>query len=193
MFSKKDFKELLFAAIGDRSLTDFAKASGVNRTYISKYVNEKLENPPSPEIIKRIADKAQNGVTYKDLMAVAGYIPNELIESKMIKDFELLKRLFPYLPPDLKHQFTDDQIEELFNNKYKEKIKEELKSTPFNEKQYLYDDIEFDEKSEPQIETKAFHTNYKDGLPDEAIKQIDDYIEFIKQKYNPDGSLKKTE
>lgn len=29
------------------------------------------------------------------------------------------------------------------------------------------------------------------GLPDEAIKQVKDYIEFVKQKYNADGSLKK--
>jgi hypothetical protein len=44
-----------------------------------------------------------------------------------------------------------------------------------------------------KIETKAFHTNYRNGLPEEAIKQIDDYIEFIKQKYNPDGTFKKKE
>lgn len=39
-------------------------------------------------------------------------------------------------------------------------------------------------------ETKAFHNLDVDGLPDEAIKQVEDYIEFVKQKYNPDGSLK---
>lgn len=42
-----------------------------------------------------------------------------------------------------------------------------------------------------KIETKAYHSNDLSGLPDEAIKQIDDYIDFIKQKYNSDGSLKK--
>lgn len=40
-------------------------------------------------------------------------------------------------------------------------------------------------------ETKAFHNLDVDGLPNEAIKQVEDYIEFIKQKYNPDGSLRK--
>lgn len=40
-------------------------------------------------------------------------------------------------------------------------------------------------------ETKAFHNLDVDGLPDEAIKQVEDYIEFVKQKYNADGSLKK--
>lgn len=44
---------------------------------------------------------------------------------------------------------------------------------------------------ENKIETKAFHNRDLSGLPEEAIKQIDDYIELIKLKYNPDGSLKK--
>ncbi len=42
-----------------------------------------------------------------------------------------------------------------------------------------------------KTETKANHNFDTSGLPDEAIKQVEDYIEFIKQKYNPDGSLKK--
>ncbi|WHH58275.1 helix-turn-helix transcriptional regulator [Petroclostridium sp. X23] len=42
-----------------------------------------------------------------------------------------------------------------------------------------------------KIETKAYHNLDKSGLPEEAIKQIEDYIEFVKQKYNPDGTLKK--
>lgn len=46
-----------------------------------------------------------------------------------------------------------------------------------------------DDKS--KIETKAYHNLDASGLPEEAIKQIDEYIEFVKQKYNPDGSLKK--
>ena len=41
-----------------------------------------------------------------------------------------------------------------------------------------------------KTETKAFHNFDIDGLPDEAIKQIEDYIEFIKQKYKTDGSMK---
>ena len=42
-----------------------------------------------------------------------------------------------------------------------------------------------------KTETKAFHNLDVDGLPSEAIKQVEDYIEFVKQKYNPDGTLKK--
>ncbi|MDF2988078.1 MAG: putative transcriptional regulator [Eubacterium sp.] len=40
-------------------------------------------------------------------------------------------------------------------------------------------------------ETKTSHNLDVSGLPDEAIKQVEDYIDYVKQKYNPDGSLKK--
>lgn len=40
-------------------------------------------------------------------------------------------------------------------------------------------------------ETKTSHNLDISRLPEEAIKQVEDYIEYVKQKYNPDGSLKK--
>ncbi|WFD09774.1 helix-turn-helix domain-containing protein [Tepidibacter hydrothermalis] len=48
-----------------------------------------------------------------------------------------------------------------------------------------------DIKTTTNIETKAYHNLDVGGLSEEAIKQIEDYIEFVKQKYNPDGTLKK--
>lgn len=42
-----------------------------------------------------------------------------------------------------------------------------------------------------KIETKAYHNLDVNGLPEEAIKQVEEYIELIKLKYNPDGTLKK--
>ena len=39
------------------------------------------------------------------------------------------------------------------------------------------------------FETKLYTDKY--GLPEEAIKQIDDYIEFIKHKYQPDSRKRK--
>ena len=73
MFNQEEYKTLLLKAIGDRNLSDFSEESTVNRTYISKYVNCRLEKPPSPAIIKRIAEYAHNGVTYEDLMYACGH------------------------------------------------------------------------------------------------------------------------
>ncbi|MDF2854663.1 MAG: putative transcriptional regulator [Neobacillus sp.] len=45
--------------------------------------------------------------------------------------------------------------------------------------------------SNSKAETNASHNLDISSLPDEAIKQVEDYIDYIKQKYNPDGNLKK--
>jgi HTH-type transcriptional regulator, competence development regulator len=74
MFVKESFSKVLQLALGDRTKEDYAKESGVSRAYISKCINKRIDNPPSPEILKRLADKAHNGVTYNDLMQTAGYI-----------------------------------------------------------------------------------------------------------------------
>ncbi len=44
--------------------------------------------------------------------------------------------------------------------------------------------------SESKIKTKAYHNIDITGLPDEAVKQVEDYIELVKLKYNPDGGKK---
>ena len=75
MFDKLRFKKILEDALGGRKITEYADESGVNRTYLSKYLNLRLDSPPGPEIIKRLAEKAHNKVTYEDLMSAAGFLP----------------------------------------------------------------------------------------------------------------------
>lgn len=41
--------------------------------------------------------------------------------------------------------------------------------------------------NESKIETKTYYNLDVTGLPDEAIKQVEEYIELIKLKYKPDG------
>lgn len=48
-----------------------------------------------------------------------------------------------------------------------------------------------DESNDNKIITKAYHNLDTAGLSEEDIKKVEDYIEFLKQKYNPDGTLKK--
>lgn len=74
MFDKITFRKLLEKSIGDRTKEQYAKDSGVNRTYISKYMNEKLDEPPTPDVIKRLASAAHNSVTYEELMSAAGHL-----------------------------------------------------------------------------------------------------------------------
>lgn len=51
----------------------FSSASGVNRTYISQFMNMKLDSPPTPKILQGIAAASKGITTYDELMQVCGY------------------------------------------------------------------------------------------------------------------------
>lgn len=96
-FNKQKFSELLIKAKGDRSLNQYASAANVDSGYLSRIINRKRNTPPSADIIKRLADAAQNNVTWMSLMEAAGYTNNtydetylNLIEDRY-KDDTLIK------------------------------------------------------------------------------------------------------
>lgn len=67
------------------TMSDFAMKASLDRTYISKYINKKLNNPPSPEIIKKIANASNGITTYYELMEICGYIDLRIV-FKLSKD-----------------------------------------------------------------------------------------------------------
>lgn len=71
--------ELLKKAQGDRTLNAYARHSDVSAGNLSRIMNGQK---PSPEILKKLAFKAHNGVTYEQLMNAAGYIEIELPHAK---------------------------------------------------------------------------------------------------------------
>ncbi len=77
IWDKQRFARLLERATGqpDRSINQYAKYSGVSATYICDFINCKRERPPGVEVIKKLASKAHHGVTYEELMAAAGHLP----------------------------------------------------------------------------------------------------------------------
>lgn len=75
MFNKEKFSNIL-SKINDTysSMTEFAQKADFDRTYISKYINMKLDNPPTPKILGKIAE-ASNGITsYYELMSICDYV-----------------------------------------------------------------------------------------------------------------------
>lgn len=77
MFDKKKFAQIL-KNINEtyNSQRDFSKKSEINRTYLSQYMNIKLDDPPQPKTLMKLAN-ASNGLTnYNELMRVCGYIHN---------------------------------------------------------------------------------------------------------------------
>lgn len=64
----KDIKETY------SSQEEFSKKSGIGRTYLSQYMNMKLDDPPKPKILEKLA-KSSNGITtYYELMSICDYI-----------------------------------------------------------------------------------------------------------------------
>jgi len=74
MFNKEVFSKILTKIYKTyNNQRDFADATDVNRAYLSQYMNLKLDNPPTPKILEKIAN-ASNGITsYDELMYVCGY------------------------------------------------------------------------------------------------------------------------
>lgn len=74
------FNQNLFANILSKinstydSMTEFGKKADLDRSYISKYINKKLDNPPSPDILKKISEASNGIVSYYELMEICGYI-----------------------------------------------------------------------------------------------------------------------
>ena len=75
MFDKLKFSQILNNINNTyATMTEFSEKSGVNRTYLSQYINHKLNNPPSPKILEKIANSSNGITTYNELMQICGYI-----------------------------------------------------------------------------------------------------------------------
>lgn len=75
MFNQDKFANIL-KKINENynTMTDFGKSASFDRTYISKYINKKLSNPPTPKILEKIAKASKGITTYSELMQICGYI-----------------------------------------------------------------------------------------------------------------------
>lgn len=97
MFDKNKFSKII-KSINDSYTTqyEFADKANVNRTYLSQAINCKLSTPPTPKILKKIADASKGITTYSELMSVCGYLDEDVRvidthdltdeESKLLQD-----------------------------------------------------------------------------------------------------------
>lgn len=80
-FDKEKFSNILYRISTLYSNTsEFARQVNFDRSYISKYIHQKLNNPPTPKILKEIASASKGVTTYKELMNICGYIENNDIQ-----------------------------------------------------------------------------------------------------------------
>ena len=93
MFDIKIFSNILQKITNTySSISEFADKSEVNRTYLSKYINMKLDNPPTPKILEKISISSNGITTYEELMQICGYY-EETIENTVYEIYKQLKSL----------------------------------------------------------------------------------------------------
>lgn len=76
-FNKEKFAMLLDRAKGDRSINQYAIETDVSAAHISRFLRQMIDAPPTPETISKFAEKAYNGVTYREMMVAAGHITED--------------------------------------------------------------------------------------------------------------------
>lgn len=72
-FNQQAFIEILKKAIGTRQHKTFAAEIGVSPTHLSRMLNSTYTGQPSLATLEKIAEHAENAVTYQELLAAAGY------------------------------------------------------------------------------------------------------------------------
>jgi hypothetical protein len=93
LFNKEKFSELLIKIVKTYDTkTEFSKVSNTDRTYISKFIRMNLNNPPSPSILKRIAEHSNGITTYEELMMICGHIENSSEKTQEEKIDEIYNR-----------------------------------------------------------------------------------------------------
>ena len=73
------------------SQEDFSKKSDIGRTYLSQYMNMKLDEPPKPKILEKLANSSHSITTYEELMRICGYFGN--IRGDRLKSCRLSRNL----------------------------------------------------------------------------------------------------
>lgn len=136
MFNRELFRDLLIKARGERTNEDYSKASGVSRPYISAYLNLRRNDPPSPEILKRLSENAFNNITYEDFMKAAGYIPSNA--SNNVQNNNSTEKL------NIPKEYTDKyKVTKRDKDQYKEFLKKEAEAFFMND--------EFDEADKKEL------------------------------------------
>lgn len=97
MFDKSKFAQII-KSIKETydSQEDFSKKSNIGRTYLSQYMNMKLDEPPKPKTLEKLAN-ASNGITsFKELMQICGYSEKN-IENIVSVIYKNLKEFHKYI------------------------------------------------------------------------------------------------
>lgn len=106
IFDKKKFADIIVKIRNlYNSQEEFAEKAGIGRTYISQYMNQRLDAPPKPSVLKKLSEASKGLVSYEDLAEICGYIQieNEFRELEkgnvdfLINDYKTKEEQIAYL------------------------------------------------------------------------------------------------
>ena len=186
----KDIKETY------NSQEEFAKKSTIGRTYLSQYMNIKLDKPPKPEILERLANASNGIVSYEDLMIMCGYLKNEyenysdlldkiskskayidcmnLLKSTTLTDNEITKILYYVSSTDIENNESEIErmISSLFqkaSSEHKELLKIVLVHYWQQILNYRKQELKFFNTDKDEQEFHFAYHKETEGLTDEEI------------------------
>lgn len=95
MFDQEKFSEIL-KKIKDSygSISELANYTHQSRSYFSKYIHLRLNNPPTPKVLEKIANASKGLTTYTELLNICGYLPCELNDNVSSLDNKLSEAIF---------------------------------------------------------------------------------------------------
>ncbi|MCI9015774.1 MAG: helix-turn-helix transcriptional regulator [Clostridia bacterium] len=96
MYNQDKLINILKTSIGEKSLNEFARTSGVDAAYISRIINKVRTTPPSPKILERIANASHGIADYQELMQICGYT-EQTLESNVSSIYNKIKEYHKYI------------------------------------------------------------------------------------------------
>lgn len=187
MFNKEKFAQIL-KNINNTYISqrDFAQKSEINRTYLSQYMNMKIEKPPKPEILARLANASNGVTTYEELMAVCGHIKENDFDTYLLGMLGLTEQDLIEFDNSLKEIGLSENEKEIFQNiinKLDTTTQRNSNDTKLNINGYL--------ENEP-VETQSKIINALD-LYRRYIKKIAEFAKIQSSRNNTQKSKQNSE
>lgn len=164
MYNQDKLIDIIKASQGHLSLNEFARISDIDSAYLSRILNKKRTNPPSPKVLKKLADASHGVTTYEELMTICGHIDENDLNSYLLGMLGLTKLDEANFNNQLKEISLSDYEEKIYSN-----IIEDMQNAILNK------DKSFKLNIDQYINNESFQTQSK------IMQALNLYMRYLKQ------------
>lgn len=204
MFNKKVFADIIRnIKMKYDSQEEFAKRSCISRTYLSGYMNMKIDDIPSRKLLQKLANASFNEITYERLLILCDYIDEHFeplfyselyVHNPYVKNDYILEDVImdiAYMHENIKSIASNSNDIKLINDAY------EYANTNITYKEYiqLYNKLvsELQQKNYiicsnkipnelKDVRMASYNGVDVEGLSDKEIDEIKQFVEFVRNK-----------